>query len=200
MEFGVFKLLEDVTVSRDKYEFRKINPDRYFDKDGNFIPDVQIITEENISHVGCGLNILNSEKKFLLPYKKQAELHENGSCELFLTENDVPKIKLIDTFIFNPKIIKSSTDLLHYLKRTNFPFDIETYIADNILIKTTCNKFCISRDNYCYPHDIQMKIDEAYKNKKNINFEIIINGVKEKHEIFFTEDPELLKGNIVLYM
>lgn len=143
LEIGVFQLVEDVKVSIDKYEFRKINPDRYFDKDGNFIRGVKPTEDENISHVKCGLqllkmNELKSDVEILLPFELQNELDISGCCELFLSYNDVNKIKLIDKFKFNPDIIKTPDDLLLYMQNKNYPFDIDEYINDNIFIKFDC--------------------------------------------------------------
>jgi hypothetical protein len=80
----------------------------------------------------------NNRLKKLLPYKKQNELNKLGLCELFLSTNDVTKIRLIHKFKFNPEIIKNVNDLHKYLKLNDYPYDINKYIEDKILIEFDC--------------------------------------------------------------
>ena len=144
LELGIFLLTEDINVSVDKYEFRQVNKDRYFDKEGKIISSVDPTEEENISHIKCELTLLKlNESKTnveeLLPYKKQNELNEIGSCELFLTKDDITKIEIIEKFRFNPDLIKSPKDLEKYLMLNDYPFNPDKYIEDKILIKFDCN-------------------------------------------------------------
>ena len=142
LEFGMFQLMDDINISDDKYAFRQINPHRYLDIENNLIPYVDVIDKENISHITEELQVLKINKytdklEYLLPDNLQKELNLN-SCELFLTKNDIKKIKLIATFRFNKEIIKTPNDLLLYLETNNYPFDIDKYIDDKILIKYVC--------------------------------------------------------------
>lgn len=139
LEFGVFLLTDNIYVSNDKYEFRQINPERYWDKQNNFIPNVKINEEENISHIMCNLNLLKlnqskTDLELLLPSEKIDELN---LCELFLTKDDITKIQLIDKFKFNTDIIKSVNDLQKYLEVNDYPNNIEQYINDKILLRFT---------------------------------------------------------------
>jgi len=143
LELGIFYLDKHVIVSNDKYEYRNIHPERYWDANNNFIPNVKIRQDENISHFMCNVNLLKMDKKNnrlkkLLPYKKQNELNKLGLCELFLSTNDVTKIRLIHKFKFNPEIIKNVNDLHKYLKLNDYPYDINKYIEDKILIEFDC--------------------------------------------------------------
>jgi hypothetical protein len=136
MELGIFRVIEPINVSNDKYSFREINPERYFDENGEFIRGTHILPEENISHMLCDLTILNSNKDNLLPEHLQDSLNCLKSCEIFLSNqaDDLNKIEMIEVFRFNPALIKNPTDLLEYMERNHYPFDIGKYIDDGILI------------------------------------------------------------------
>ena len=141
MEFGVFKVLEDIIVYKGKYGFREINPERYY-KDNKLIPYVSVKEEENINHIHCPIMLIKNLEKgeYLLPGDIGMQYINNPkSCEIFLTKKDIPKIKLIKMFKFNPEIIKISNDLLTYLKENNYPFNLDKYITDNILIPFECS-------------------------------------------------------------
>jgi hypothetical protein len=136
MELGVFRVIEPIYVSNGKYAFREINPERYYDRNGEFISNTNILPEENISHIKCELNLLKSNKETLLPEHLQNSINCLGSCEIFLSneEDDLNKIEMIEAFRFNPSLIRNATDLLEYMERNHFPFDISKYIDDGILI------------------------------------------------------------------
>jgi hypothetical protein len=136
MELGVFRVIEPINVSTDKYSFRQINPERYFDENGEFIRYTDVLPEENISHIKCQLNLLNSTQDLLLPEHLQESIDCLGSCEIFLSNqnDDLNKIEMIETFRFNPRLIRTANDLLEYMERNHFPFDSSKYIDDGILI------------------------------------------------------------------
>ena len=138
MELGIFRITKDIeNVSVGKYSYREINPDRYFNPDGTPKNFVYPIPEENISHIGCNLNVLDNNNRFLLPSHIQDGLNCLESCEIFLSTLDpehLNSIELIQAFRFNPAIIKTANDLHQYMIREHFPFDIEKYVGDNILI------------------------------------------------------------------
>lgn len=139
LEIGIFKLVENIDVSYDKYAYRYINPLRYFDKENKLITHVDVLEQENISHITHELQLLKmnnytNDIEPLLNDERQKELDLN-SYELFLSKDDIKKIKLIATFKFNAEIIKTPYDLLSYLKTNNYPFDIDKYIEDKILIE-----------------------------------------------------------------
>ena len=81
LELGVFIVLEDIKVSVDKYGYRYMNPSRYFDKNGNVIPEIEPLPKENVSHSDCNIeplkfNVITNELESLLP--------EFDGCEIFL--------------------------------------------------------------------------------------------------------------------
>jgi hypothetical protein len=140
LELGVFIVLEDIKVSVDKYGFRYMNPSRYFDKNGNLIPDIEPLPEENVSHSDCNIlplkfNVITNELEYLLPESKMKEF---DVCEIFLAYEDIKKTKLIEGFKFNKIKIKNADDLLLYMEKNNYPLTLDKYIEDEILIKFHC--------------------------------------------------------------
>jgi hypothetical protein len=136
MELGIFRVIEPIYVSTDKYSFRQINPERYFNENGEFIRNITVLPEENISHIKCELNLLNSNQDNLLPEHIQDSINCLSSCEIFLSNqnDDLNKIEMIETFRFNPTLIRTANDLLEYMERNHYPFNIGKYIDDGILI------------------------------------------------------------------
>jgi hypothetical protein len=142
MEIGVFELTDDIYIHNDKYSFRYINPERYFDKFGEMKVDVIPTEEENISHILCNLQLLatsnpQAENPYLLPNKKQ-ELINLSSCEVFLTKLHIPKIKFIMRFKFNTDIVKDAKVLEQYMKINDYPEYLEKYVTDKILTPLQC--------------------------------------------------------------
>jgi hypothetical protein len=45
-----YQITKPIKLFNGKYSFRNINPSRYFDENGNFIPNVDILESENINH------------------------------------------------------------------------------------------------------------------------------------------------------
>ncbi len=139
MEIGIFRITKDIeNVGVGKYSYREMNPDRYFNPDGTLKQMVYSLPEENISHIGCNYNVLDNNNSFLLPYHIQDGLNCLESCEVFLSTLDpehLNSIELIQAFRFNPAIIKTPHDLHEYMIREHFPFNIEKYIQDGILIQ-----------------------------------------------------------------
>ncbi len=137
MELGVFRVIDTIDeISTDKYSFREINPERYFDENGEFIMGIDVLPEENISHIKCELNVLNSNKDYLLPEHIQAGLDCLKSCEIFLSNqtDHLNKIEMIAAFRLNPSLIRTADDLLKYMERNHYPFESGKYIDDEILI------------------------------------------------------------------
>lgn len=50
MNISRYITTKDIQLFEGKYSFRGINVDRYIDDDGNFIPNVDVIDNENINH------------------------------------------------------------------------------------------------------------------------------------------------------
>jgi hypothetical protein len=137
MELGVFRVIDTIDeVSTDKYSFRLINPERYFDENGEFIRGTDVLPEENISHIKCQLNLLNSTQDLLLPEHIQESIDCLGSCEIFLSNqnDDLNKIEMIQAYRLNPSLIRTANDLLEYMERNHYPFDSGKYIDDGIII------------------------------------------------------------------
>ena len=63
-----------------------------------------------------------------------------GLTEIFLTthNNDINNIRLVAQYKFNNDKIKSVEDLLRYLEVNDYPFHIDKYIEDGILIEFKC--------------------------------------------------------------
>ncbi len=138
MEFGVFRVVKDIEpVIKGKYAFRHINPERYFEN-GAVIPHVVPLQEENVSHMHCDLNLLGPNNTFLLPDHIQMGLNCLGSCELFLSTLNpfhLINLELVSAFRFNPDIIRTADDLRSYMIQNHYPFILQTYIDDGVLIQ-----------------------------------------------------------------
>jgi len=136
MQIGVFELTEDIYIAEDKYSFRNINPTKYYDNTGKLKLGINPLQEENISHIQCNLNLLLDLKTSLLPDKLQQIINPD-SCEIFLTELHIPKVKFLIRFIFHPTI-SDYTKLLKYIKENNYPLYLGDYVKDNILMPLQC--------------------------------------------------------------
>jgi hypothetical protein len=139
MEFGIFRVNNDIdSIIKGKYSFRDINPERYFDRDGRMIPYVKPLPEENVSHIECELQLLGPNHTFLLPEHIQDGISCLGSCEVFLSTlnpEHLNNIELIAGYRFNPAIIKSASDLHRYMIENHFPFGLQKYIDDGVVIR-----------------------------------------------------------------
>ncbi len=139
MELGIFKVTKNIDgIIKGKYAFRDINPERYFKDDGTMIPNVNPLPEENVSHLGCELQLLGPNNTFLLPDHIQDGISCLGSCEIFLSTQNPDHLKnleLVAAFRFNQDIIKTADDLYIYMNENHFPFSLQKYIDDGILIQ-----------------------------------------------------------------
>jgi len=138
MEFGVFRVTGDIEpVIKGKYAYREINPERYY-QNGSMVPNVMPLPEENVSHIGCDLKLLGSNNTFLLPEHIQMGLDCLGSCEIFLSTlnpDHLRNVELVAVFRFNPDIIRTVDDLHDYMIQNHYPFILQKYIDDGILIQ-----------------------------------------------------------------
>jgi hypothetical protein len=140
MPIGIFKVTQDIdNVTIGKFAFREINPERYYDDKGDLIPGINIIPRENVSHIQCNLQLLGSKDSndahtFLLPLHIQHGLDCLSSCEIFLIPEHLDKIELVDVYEFNPANIRTAEELHDYMKQNHYPFYIDKYIEDDILI------------------------------------------------------------------
>ena len=139
MEFGIFNIVSNIEpVIKGKYAFRQINPERYFEEDGSMIQNVVIVQEENVSHMECNLNLLGSPDTLLLPDHIQSGLNCLGSCELFLSTlnpDHLRNVELVSAFKFNSEIIRTAKDLHDYMVKNHYPFDLQKYIDDKVIIQ-----------------------------------------------------------------
>lgn len=141
LELGVFVLKEDIKALDGKYEYREINPERYFDEKKNLKLNVKPLDSENISHIMCNTILLskNKAKDNIEPlFPDKYEERNRDMCELFVSKDDINKIKLIYTFKFNPEKIRFADDLRKYIEDNDYPDNLENYITDKILIKHVC--------------------------------------------------------------
>lgn len=133
MKLGVFRVTENIVIPNGgKYSFRTINPQKYFDENGNLKKDIYPSPEENLSHVECEIYPLDDEDNIFLNEERMNEW-ENGlaNCEVFLNPSDLKKVKLERVFKLN---LKNFEELKRKIIELNFPLDLETYIKANILI------------------------------------------------------------------
>ncbi len=139
MDIGIFEIVKPLTnIIQGKYSHRALYPERYIRPDGSFITNVEILPDENISHVGCELSLLSSPDSYLLPNHIQEGLNCLGSCEIFLSTYNpehLKNIRLVRAYRFNPNLIKNANDLHEYMIRRHFPFNITQYEDDDILIR-----------------------------------------------------------------
>lgn len=99
MEFCIYEVQEDILLSIDKYGFRMLEPDLYYDKNNKFICNVNTPERHNISH-------FDGYMYPLIDY-----LYENIDFtkfgEIFLNSNDLSKIQLIETKICYKDMIET---------------------------------------------------------------------------------------------
>ncbi len=149
LEIGVFKTTRDLEVSNGKYSFQYLKPERYYNENETpkFGEYVETLPEENVAHFDPNILPLKKSKKLLnygsnvaplLPEKLEEKLYESGSGEVFLTEKELPSIEFVKRYKYNPEKIKMPRDLLKYMKRNNYPFDLDKYIEDEIIIEVEC--------------------------------------------------------------
>jgi hypothetical protein len=138
MEFGIFRVVQNIEpVIKGKYAFREINPERYF-QNGRMILNVIPLPQENVSHAECDLQLLGANDTNLLPEHIQMGLDCLGSCELFLSTlnpEHLRNIELVAAFRFNPATIKTANDLHEYMVQNHYPFILQKYIDDGVLIQ-----------------------------------------------------------------
>ncbi len=157
LEIGVFEIVEDITLTIGKYEFRQLHPKRYFNENRVLIKGLDPLSCENISHIESILPIMKNLKtgklEGILPNKYDAKIREEGR-EYFLTHSDIPKIKFVRAYKFNYNNLTSSVRheslwnliigkrypkpfskwLFNYIKRNKYPFYLDKYIEDKILV------------------------------------------------------------------
>lgn len=85
-----YRVVKPIVLFESKYGFRNINPERYF-KDGCFIPNVNIIDEENINHYDNGaVPIFDGVQQ------------SSALGEIFIREHDLPdRIEFIGSMFFS---------------------------------------------------------------------------------------------------
>lgn len=134
MEFGIFITTEPIVLYIGKYSFRNINPSRYFDKKGNFIPGISLGPNENINHFDSdALPIIDdpSYNDRLISNK----LNEYDGEIFIANENDINKIRLIDAYSCD------SASIFKIVKNANFAIDAIRYKYE---LDSTCRKININ--------------------------------------------------------
>lgn len=102
---GVYRTTADINVAEDKYAYRDIHPERYYelkrDKSGNvqrvLRPDVPVLADENISHI--------AQTDALIDDSREPECLSNlpiDGYELFLTPEHFKKLQYIIEFDVTP--------------------------------------------------------------------------------------------------
>lgn len=156
LDFAVFRVNEDIEyVSYGKYSYRNVllnrineslekegKPILSFENDMTKILATPLLPDENLDHYEQGIlpleRITTGELSRFLPEHIIDGVNCLGNAEIFLTDKSIDKLEIVDTFKFNPDKIKNATELFQYIKEQHFPFDIDKYIEDEILIKYKC--------------------------------------------------------------
>lgn len=132
MKLGVFRVTDNITIANGgKYGFREINPERYFDQNGQMILDVNPLPSENISHLDCEIEPLDEDNTIFLNKEKYDIWETQANCEVFLIPSELKKIKLEKVFRFN---VKDATELKKKIIMNGFPLDLKTYVDNKILV------------------------------------------------------------------
>ena len=141
MEIGEFEVMEDIFIIYGKYNYRYINPKRYYNPDGTMKLRVEPLENENISHIDCEAFPLIKEKgeiKQLIPTDKIYYIQERDKkriCEFFLSSNELNSdvIKLTTEYKLNDDI--ELPKLLEIIRHNDYPLNIPFYIEKNVLVK-----------------------------------------------------------------
>lgn len=85
-----YRVKQSIVLYEGKYSFRNINPDRYF-RDGRFLCDTDVISEENISHFD----------QSAIPVFDGAERIYGGQSgeflgEIFICDRELENLMLLD--------------------------------------------------------------------------------------------------------
>lgn len=100
MDLYKYEVNEPIILTEGKVSFRNIHPERYFDEDGQFIPNVSVLESENISHFDTEC----------LPIYDGVDDHyghfQSPFNEIFLNNRDLPKIKFVSSTTFTLEYIK----------------------------------------------------------------------------------------------
>ena len=141
MEIGEFEILEDIFIIYGKYDYRNINPEKYFNSDGTVKIRISPSIHENISHIDCGAFPLvkeGGEIKQLIPRGKEIYIQERDKkllCEMFLSSNELNSdvIKLTTEYKLNDGI--DLQKLLKIIRNNDYPLNIPFYIENKVLVK-----------------------------------------------------------------
>lgn len=93
MFFGIYRITQDLTVPIGRYSFRNMNPNRFFNWRGDFVPNVDVLPEENICHFENESNIFSDRDDSFILNKEE---HDG---ELFITEEYKNVFELVEMFI-----------------------------------------------------------------------------------------------------
>lgn len=84
-----FKITKTIKLFNGKYSFRNINNSRYFDKNGKFIPNVDILENENINHYDLdSLPIIENVDEYF------QNIHMEFG-EIFINVNDLQFVQFV---------------------------------------------------------------------------------------------------------
>jgi hypothetical protein len=144
LEFGIFRLKEDIELQNGKYSFRKFNPERFYEPNGLPIKYVEVQPEENVSHYMAPTQLMKlpsdqwegktPDEIFLLPREIQQYYDKQFFGEVFISKYEIDKIELVEEFVINSEKIKSPEDLLNYMKSNDYSNDFNLFLRDGIFI------------------------------------------------------------------
>jgi hypothetical protein len=106
MYFNTFELRKPIIAIDGKYNFRMIHPERYFDRNNNFICNVDLIPSENVNHFEAHvypiIRIDGLESYRFLRDEKPTD------GELFIKKGDLKKVRLMETHTVDWRLLAKS--------------------------------------------------------------------------------------------
>ncbi len=117
LSVGHFTVLEDIACYVGKYSFRKINHQRYYRTNGDFIKQVHPTTEENINHYDEHMMPLIDDY-----FNSIIHQYEDRGGEIFIVGSDLAKIKLDEVFD-----LPDHEEVLNQIKLSNYSFTSQWY-------------------------------------------------------------------------
>lgn len=138
---SVYKTTAPITLFVGKYSFREIHHERYFDKQGRFILNVDILPDENINHYSDEVfPIINDEFNDMMSnINSQSQdfkndwLNSNLRGEIFIAnDEDLAKIEYFgDTYWIYSDGEKGYNGLINLIRENNYHSYSENYFNIN---------------------------------------------------------------------
>lgn len=88
MKFNIYKIKKSVDLQDGKYSFRSIHPERYYTSTGEFIPNVNIVDDENIDHFD----------NLAFPIVTYKFVYDENLGEVFLSKDSLNCLELVRSY------------------------------------------------------------------------------------------------------